>query len=77
MRVTDAQPEQHPSRALLVEAFGAGEQQLADPKQRIALAAPMAEGVLLDPAADLVDATVPDPHHMKGVGHPAGMVQTW
>ena len=76
VRVTDAQAEQHPSRALLVEAFGAGEQQLADPKQRIAFAASMAEGLVLDPAADLVDAAVPDPHHMKRVGHPAGVSQT-
>ena len=36
----------------------------------------MAEGLVLDSAADLVDAAVPDPHHVKGVGHLAGMSQT-
>ena len=72
--VADAQTEQHPVVAPVVEALGAGEQ-LADPIQRVGLAAPVAEGLVLDPPAHLVHAAVPDPHHMKGVGHPGGMRQ--
>ena len=75
MGVTDAQAEQHPVPAAVVEAFGAGEQQLADPVERIVLAASMPKGLVLHPAADLVDAAVPDPDHMKRVGDPAGVVE--
>ena len=39
--VTDPQPQQDPMLAPVVEAFGAGQQQPADPIQRIILAAPM------------------------------------
>ena len=50
--VADTQAEQHPVRAAFVEAFGAGEQQLADPIQRIGLAATVAQRLVLHPAAD-------------------------
>ncbi len=53
--------------AAFVEAFGAGEQQLADPIQRIGLAATMAEGLVLHPTTHLVEATVPDAHHMERI----------
>ncbi len=43
--------------------------------QRVVLAAPMAEGLVLDPAADLVEAAVGDPHDMERVGDPAGVVE--
>ncbi len=45
--------------AWLVEAFVAGEEELADPVERVGLATAVAEGLVLDAAADLVDATVP------------------
>ena len=66
--VADTQAEQHPIRAALVEPFGAGEQQLADPIQRVALAATMAQRLVLHPPADLIDATVRDPHDVEWVG---------
>jgi hypothetical protein len=42
--VADPQSQQHPVLAFVVEAFGAGQQQLADPIQRIVLSAPMPFG---------------------------------
>jgi hypothetical protein len=50
--VTGAQAEQHAVSATVVEALIAGEEHLADPIQRIAAAAPVAERVVLHPAAD-------------------------
>jgi hypothetical protein len=59
----------------LVEAFAAGQEQLADPIERIGLAAPVVECLLLDAPANRVDATVPDAHHMKRVRHAGGVGQ--
>ena len=53
----------------LVEAFVAGEQQLADVIERVALAAPMAGQALLGASADLVDSPVAQAHHVKRVRH--------
>lgn len=44
--------------AAFVETFSAGEQHLADPVERVVLAAPMAEGLVLHPAAALVELGV-------------------
>ena len=74
-RVPDAQTEQHPVAAALVEAFVTGEEQLADPIQRVGLAAPMAEGLVLDPAPDLIDAPVPDPNDMERIGDAGGVIK--
>jgi hypothetical protein len=41
------------------EVLDAGAQDVADPVERIVFAAAVAVDVLLDPAADLVDAAVP------------------
>ena len=65
--IADAQAEQDPLMASFIQPFSAGEEQLADPIERIAFAAPVAERLVLDPAADLVDATVGDPHHMERI----------
>ena len=64
--IADPQAQQHPVAALVVEAFGAGERQLADAVQRIDLAPPTAERLVLHPPADLVETAVPDSHDMKG-----------
>ena len=56
--VADAQPEQHPVRATVVEAFVAGEEQLADQVERIMLAAAVTQRLVLDSAADLIDAAL-------------------
>ena len=58
-------PEQHPLAASFVEAFVAGEQDLADPIQRVALAAAVAEGLVLHPAADRVQTPVGHPHRRE------------
>ena len=65
--------EQEPVRAGVVEAFGADEEQLADPEQRVGLAAPMSQGLVLDSAPRGVDGTVPDSYDMERVGDSAGM----
>ena len=76
MGVADAQAQQHPVAALVVEALGAGQQQLADAIERIDLAAPVAERLVLDPATDLVQAPVADPHDMERVGDAGGVVES-
>src|SRR5438552_11330847 len=60
-----------------IETFGAGEQQLADPIQRVGLAASVSEGLVLHAAADAVDAAVRDAHHMEGVGDALGVIKMW
>jgi hypothetical protein len=45
--IARARAEQHAIEARAVEALGAGDQELADAIQRIALAAPVAEGGVL------------------------------
>jgi site-specific DNA-cytosine methylase len=50
-----------------VEAFVRGEQQPPDPIQGVVFAAAVAEGVVLDSAADLVDAVVGEADHMERI----------
>ena len=45
----------------------AGQQRPADPVERVVLVAAAVQGVLLDPAADLVDDLGPELHDMEGV----------
>jgi hypothetical protein len=52
-----------------------GQQQLADAVQRIALAAPMPEGGLLGPAADLIDHGVGQPDGVEVVHDHPGMAK--
>ena len=61
--------------AALVEAFVAGEQELANPIERVSFAAAMSERLVLDPPAHLVDAAVGDAHHMERVGDADRMVE--
>jgi hypothetical protein len=56
--------------------LGGDEQQLADAVQRIALATPVAQGGLLDSAADLVDDRVGEPDGVEVVhDHHPGVAQ--
>jgi len=73
--ITDAQAQQQPVAALVVEPFVAGEQQLADAIERVVLAASMAQRLVLHPPADLVQAPVADPDHVKWICHSGGVVQ--
>jgi hypothetical protein len=57
-RIPDGQPSPQPYSSLASELLGGGQQQLADAVQRIWLAAPVAEGGLLGPPADLIDHRV-------------------
>ena len=66
MGIADAKPEQHAVAAPVVEPLGAGEEQLADPIQRIILPPPMLQGLVLDSASHLVDAAVGDADNMEG-----------
>ena len=75
VRIAVAQPQQDAFMAALVEAFVAGEQELADPIERIGLSTAMAERLVLDAPAHLVDAAVGDSDHVKGIGDPDGMVE--
>jgi hypothetical protein len=73
--VPDAQAEQHTVVAAFIEAFGAGEQQLADPIQRIGFAATMPERLVLHSATNLVETTVPDAHHVKRIRDASRVIQ--
>jgi hypothetical protein len=64
--VANAKAQQHPPTPSVVEAFGAGEQQLADPIQRVALAPPVLQGLLLDSTSDLVETAVADADDVNG-----------
>ena len=75
MGIAVAQPEQHAVMTALVEAFVAGEQELSDPIERIGFATAMAQRLVLDAPAHLVDAAVGDSHDMKRVGDADGMIE--
>ena len=49
------------------DALGAGEKDLADSVERIGLAPAVAELLVLNPPADLVQTTVRDTHHTKRI----------
>jgi hypothetical protein len=56
--ITSRQASPQPRSTTASELFGGGQQQLADPVQRIMLAAAVAQSGLLGPSADLVDHRV-------------------
>ena len=68
-----ASPQPHPSSA--AKLFSRGQQQLADAVQRVTLAAPMPQGGLLGPSADLVDRRVGQPDGGEMVHHYARMTK--
>lgn len=47
----------------------AAAQDPADAEERVAGPAAVPEGLLLDPAAELVDRIEPEPHNVEGVEH--------
>jgi hypothetical protein len=57
-RIPDRRPNPQPHPSPAGELLGGRQKQLADPVQRIWLAAVVAEGGLLGPAADLIDHRV-------------------
>jgi hypothetical protein len=73
--VAEAQAQPHAFVPAVIEALGAGEHELADPIQRVALAAPVAQGLVLHPAAHLVEAPVADPHDVERIRDPGGVVE--
>jgi len=58
-----------PLPAAVVEPLGADEQQAADVVERVALPAPMLEGVLLDALTAPGDRSVGEPHDVERVDH--------
>jgi hypothetical protein len=74
-RIPDGQPGPQPHSSPAGELLLGGQQQLADAVQRIALAAPVAQGRLLHAAADLVDHQVGQPDGVEVVHHHPGMAQ--
>ena len=73
--IAATQPEQHAIVAAFIEALGAGQQELADPVERIDFPAPVSERLVLDPSAHLVDAAVGDAHDMERIRDADGMVE--
>ena len=74
-RISDSQPSPQPHSSPAGELPGGGQQQLADALQRVALAAPVAEGGLLGPPADLVDDGVGQADGVEVVHHHGRMPQ--
>lgn len=76
VRVASVEHGLHPFEPVLGEFLVAGEQDAADPLQRVALAPSMPERVVLDSAADVIDLPVGQPdgmevvHHQGDVGEP-------
>jgi hypothetical protein len=64
-----------PQQSPLGELLGSGQQQLADAVQRIALAAPVTQGHLLGPAADLINHQVGQPDGVEVV-HPSSPLRS-
>jgi hypothetical protein len=62
-----------PRLSPLGELLLGGQQQLADAVQRIVLAAPVAQGGLLDATADLIDHRIGKPDGVEMVHHHPGM----
>jgi len=62
VRIAESQAQQHPVPvpAPVVEALGAGQEQLADAIERIGLAAAVAQGLVLHPPAHLVQTAHAD-----------------
>lgn len=75
MGVTETESLEEPGAAPVGEGFITGEQDLADLVERVSLAASMPELLLLDSAADGVQAPLGDPDDVKAVCHLAGVVQ--
>jgi hypothetical protein len=73
--VAETEAQQEALVSSLVEAFGAGQHELADPVQRVVFAAPVPKGVVLDSAAYLVQTPVRDLHHVERIRDPSGVVQ--
>lgn len=65
--VTECLVEAFP--AVLVEAFAAHQEQLADPVERVALPAAVADGGLLDALAALGDGLAGETHDVEPVDH--------
>jgi hypothetical protein len=58
----------------LLEVLGGRQQQPADLEQRVVLAAPVPEGLLLDAMADIIDRSVGELAHVEVVQHQGGVV---
>lgn len=67
VRVAGVQAAGETGAAVVAEPFGAGEQGPADPVQRVAGEPAVAQRVLLDAAADLIDDLVGQPHDVERV----------
>src|SRR5215218_5149199 len=75
MRTSSAQGRCPASGGKPSELLGRGEQQFADAVQRIAFAAPVAQGGLLGPPASLVDHHVGQPDGVEMIHDHPGMAK--
>ena len=67
-----------PGQAVLLargEAFTPGAEDVPDPEQRVALAAAVAEGLLLNSAADVIDRCAGELDDVEGVQHAGGVLE--
>ena len=68
-RIPGHEPGLEPAAGLAGEPVAAAAQYSADSVERVAGAAAVPGGLLLDPAADFVEAAQPEGHHVKRVEH--------
>jgi hypothetical protein len=70
--VAGVEPGKHPGEAGGIEAVVAGQEPSADPVERVVGAAPVAEGVVLGAAADVIERRVGETDHVEVVDHHSG-----
>lgn len=71
--VANAQQAHQAFAAIIAEAFAGHHQPASDPVERIVLASPMADGLVLHSASALVERSVGQPHDVERIGDLDGM----
>lgn len=71
--IAGVQAGQHPGVGGGGEVLRAAQQDPADAVERVALAAAMSEGLLLDPAADVIDGLLGQSDSVEGIQHDGGL----
>src|SRR5699024_3294886 len=64
-----------PSLLARGEAFPSGAENMTDPVEGVALAASVAESLLLDPAADVIDCSPGELHDVERIQHAGGVLE--
>jgi hypothetical protein len=75
VRIPEGKPEHDAVNASRVQSLRTGEQHPTDLVERVVLPTAMAQGLVLDPAANVIDTTVRSSDDLRGVSHLADLVE--